>query len=245
MSRTIVINKSFDPILLPLGWELAKAIRLKLRRRCPLLADVLDLRAQRLSDEAKAQALNRLVDGYFSQGRVFHGARWAQLQAPFNQERGEGEPWGQAWRRVSGPALFLAVRNMPSDLQVEAVFLHLRREIGKNIERGLLAGETLDEFEDREEKRAPWPEGPEAEERYIVVECEFFGLGIERAEAFIDTFKILKPEERQFLKDYLRYPPRKLSEVYHIKEASLRKRLERIRRKLEREKLEEEDYKKF
>ena len=233
MSRTVVINKSFDPILFPLGWELAKAIRLKLRRRCPLLADVLDLRVQRrLSDEAKAQAINRLVYGYFSQGRVFHGARWAQLQAPFNQERGEGEPWGQAWRRVSGPALFLAVRNMPSDLQVEAVFLYLRREVGKNIERGLLGGETLDEFEGREEKRAPWPEGPEAEERYIVDEADFFGL--ERAEALVDLYfgKTLKPQERRLLKDRLHHSYKELSGMYNINEASLRKRLERIRRKL-------------
>ncbi len=112
--------------------------------------------------EAVQAALDRLLERYFRRGAVFHTKRWGLLEPAFQRYRTETAPEGadlsfaSAWRAVASPALYLAGREIPDNLDMDYAYRWLRREMRARIERALLHGRTLDQH--RHSGEEPWPE---------------------------------------------------------------------------------------
>jgi len=129
--------------------------------------DVLILRSND-DPEAVQAALDRLLERYFQRGAVFHTRRWALLEPAFQQYRAEAGPEGvslsfaSAWRMAASPALYMAGREIPDNLNLDYAYRWLRRQVRARIEQALLDGATLDEYRGRQEAPLPDEDTPEA-----------------------------------------------------------------------------------
>ncbi len=89
------------------------------------------------------EALSRLLRKYFTRTAVMHPERWRLLQDKYwayCEEVGKSS----AWEELAGPALLIAIKELPDDMYISDIYRHLRGEVRKGVERTLLDGRTLD-----------------------------------------------------------------------------------------------------
>jgi len=116
-------------------------------------------------NEGDEEALQRLATSkLLTRGRVFHHMRWlGDIAYAFNEYK-EDRSWEESWKEQVLPALFIAIKDIPDDLDIFDVYRHLRRETCKGIEKSLLGGRTLDTIS--EEALPQDEEAPALEQEY-------------------------------------------------------------------------------
>jgi len=123
---------------------------------------------------------------------VFHINRWGgSLEFAFrsySEESGLSEE--AAWRYLAMSAVFSVARRVPGNLIASHLYLYMRCEARKEIERALLNGQTLDEYQGRGEQ--PWPEEPEEDTpEALALEARIAEEMRDSAEKYLDTQRAL------------------------------------------------------
>ena len=195
----------------------------------PFLRDILEVsRSTSKSDkDARSAACARLARNYFSRRMLFVPQRWAYLNDAF-MRRADGD-LESAWIRMAVPAIYVAIKEIPGDLLVDELYSHLRCKIRREIEKDLLDGLTVDEYIYRQALNIPLPDEdtPEAQAIDRQLAAEFPGL----ANLQVSTLSVLQsltPEEIEILLG----ASDEIAERRKIKAATIRKRKERIIKKI-------------
>jgi hypothetical protein len=182
------------------------------------VSDLLDLSCPGNPEALRYRAARRLSHSAFSCGHVFYFQRWDLIERAFAVWRGN-RTFDEAWEELVAAFLIDATS---SALQVRPrlseLYEILRRELRRRIEVELL-GRTSDSG-DVAERMKQVAQPPDAAEL------------LEDAEARVDLYTLLgrlNAEDERLLWDY--YDPGadrdELAANYHIKPATLRKRVER------------------
>jgi len=211
-----------------------------------------DIKKVRENKEDAEEALERLVHSdFFSQVSVFHGGRWGTLRTVVEtRERGILLNGKDKWYELLRPELFLAIMEIDEEKWAELwkplecdrydsrLYWYLINHLIRGIERDLLNGTTLGQELRRDEQE--WPDG----ERIDGAGDDLDTYIPESMIAQDNTEK--KALNRIFLREIKEYlddeewriltgeygEDRKLAETLGIKVDALRKRRERIRKRV-------------
>lgn len=184
-------------------------------------ADVLALLDKDAPEQERIEAARRLAKTHFSVGQVFHPERQSAVKEAFQAWRADRSlplTWAQSWEQLTVPLLMRCANEATGP----DPFQSLRGELRKAIEIELF-GHTLDAGDVAAKLARTWP-GPTTYED-----------ALEMAEHRLDLMARLAKlgkEDASLLVRYETDDPRQLAQELGITETALRKRVERIRKKL-------------